>query len=132
MKRYVAKMSAVACATLSTGMILVGCSWVQESQNNATASGEPTSEVIAKTENLDLQLAKTMFENKDCVKAFQTFKKYAETGDAEAEAWLARCYMNGVGTSVDFEKAYEYFRRAAEKDNPWGVNGLGVDRKSVV
>ena len=126
MKRYVAKVSVIACATLSTGIILVGCSWGQESQNNATASSESASEIIARTENLDLQLAKTLFENKDCVKAFQTFKKYAETGDAEAEAWLARCYMNGVGTSVDFEKAYEYFRRAAEKNNPWGVNGLGV------
>lgn len=130
MKQYVAKLSAIVWAALLTGMFLVGRSWGQEFQNNATAFGESpfgesASEVIAKSGNWDLQLAKTLFENKDCMKAFQTFKKYAETGDDEAEAWLARCYLDGVGTSVNFTKAYEYFRRAAAKNNPWGVNGLG-------
>ena len=46
-------------------------------------------------------------------KAFEIFRKYAEKGDTEAEAWLGRCYMNGIGTAVDHKKAFEYFSKAA-------------------
>lgn len=150
MKRNVARFAEVIW-TLATGFLLAACSWTTESQDNTNAPGfargnliaatakslnntsasnipdvQPATIAMVKPEITEMQLAKTLFENRDGVKAFQIFKKYAATGSAEAEAWLGRCCMHGVGTAVDCKKAYEYFRRAAEKNNPWGVNGLGV------
>ena len=129
MKRYIVNINVFAC-TIASGILLSGCSWSAGSPDNARVptrhDERPETSTVATPEISELRMAKMLFENKDCAKAFRIFKKHAETGDAEAEAWLARCYMNGVGTSVDFEKAYEYFRRAAEKNDPWGINGLGV------
>lgn len=77
----------------------------------------------------DIALAKFMFNNQNDTKAFEIFQKYAKKGDAEAEAWLGRCYMNGIGTAVDHKKAFEYFSRAAAKNHPYGINGLGVGKQ---
>ena len=88
--------------------------------NPAVSVSVPTPEMS------ELQLAMMLYDNVDCVKAFEIFRKYAEEGNVEAEAWLGRCYMNGIGTALNPELAYHCFKRAADQNNPWGLNGLGV------
>ena len=83
------------------------------------------SQTKAYTKN-DLPAAKFLFENRDGELAFQIFTEVAKTGDAEAMAWLGRCYMKGIGVSVDDNKAFEWFSQAAKLGNPWGINGIGV------
>jgi TPR repeat protein len=110
-----------------SGIVLTGCVFNEQKMEDI----QPKTVAAAKTEaeiklDKDLALAKFMFENKNDVKAFEVFLKYAEQGNTEAEAWLGRCYMNGIGTSVNYEKAFEYFSKAATKNHPYGINGLGV------
>ncbi len=122
---HITGISSVCLASI----MLAGCSWTmgeKTQEAEKVKSEQPAVTKVSEQINNEMKLAQSIFSNKDCVKAFQTFQKYAVSGDAEAEAWLGRCYMNGIGTSVDIEKAYHYFQLAAEKNNPWGINGLGV------
>ncbi len=110
-----------------SGIVLTGCVFnepkVEDIQPRTVAAAKTEAEIKL---DKDLALAKFMFENKNDVKAFEVFLKYAEQGNTEAEAWLGRCYMNGIGTSVNYEKAFEYFSKAATKNHPYGINGFGV------
>lgn len=74
----------------------------------------------------DLPLAELLYENRDGKLAFQVFSELAKTGDAEAMAWLGRCYMNGVGVNRDGDRAFLWFSKAAELGESWGINGMGV------
>ncbi len=74
----------------------------------------------------DLPVAKLLYENRDGTLAFQIFTELAKTGDADAVAWLGRCYFNGIGVEVDYDKAFTLFSKAAEKGNPWAINGMGA------
>ncbi|MGI5872600.1 MAG: tetratricopeptide repeat protein [Bacillota bacterium] len=74
----------------------------------------------------DLPVAKLLFDNRDGTLAFQIFTELARTGDAEAIAWLGRCYFNGIGVNVDDGKAFTLFSKAAEMGEPWAINGMGV------
>ena len=118
---------------ISVGGILSGCFGSGETAAVPEKPVEPAVALVQTPapeppppENPEMKFAKELVEHKDCVRAFQIFQKYAAEGDAEAEAWLGRCYMNEFGTKRDFKKAHEYFAKAAEKNNPWGINGLGV------
>ena len=118
---------------ISTGIFLSGCFGGGEVPPVPEKPAEPTVTAARSAapetpppENPEMKFAKELIEHKDCVRAFQIFQKYAAEGNAEAEAWLGRCYMNEFGTKRDFKKAHEYFARAAEKNDPWGINGMGV------
>ena len=77
----------------------------------------------------DIELAKRLHAGEHFALAFQIFKKYADMGDAEGEAWLGHCYMNGIGVERDPKKAFELFTRSAAKNDPWGTNGLAICRE---
>ena len=111
---------------ICSGVLLTGCAF-NAKQPEPVKTQPAKTEADIKQEALikDLSLAKFMFENKNDVKAFEIFLKYAEQGNTEAEAWLGRCYMNGIGTPVNYDKAFEYFSKAAAKNHPYGINGLG-------
>ena len=49
----------------------------------------------------------------------------AESGNAEAQDRLARCYFEGEGLARDEAKAALWFRKAAEQGNANGQRGLG-------
>lgn len=69
---------------------------------------------------------------------FQAFKKRAEAGAPFAMNRLGDCYYYGNGVEENNEKAVEWYRKAAEKDDAqgllnWGVcydNGQGVEENN--
>lgn len=47
--------------------------------------------------------------------AFNWFSKAAEQGCAEAQYWLARCYVSGLGCEQSDKLALDWFKKAAEQ-----------------
>ena len=129
MKKHDLRVSFVTAAVFS-GILLSGCVGNNEPPAEPEKKSPETAAAAAKETSpaaeSEMAFAKGLFTNRDCVRAFEIFRKYAAEGNAEAEAWLGRSYLNGIGTERDFEKAYEYFSKAAARNDPWGINGLGV------
>ena len=67
-----------------------------------------------------------MWENGKQSEAFPILLKYKDTNDADTLAYLGRSYMNGKGVEKDTSLAFEYFSKAAEQGQPYGLNGVGV------
>ena len=57
---------------------------------------------------------------------FETVKKSAEQGDAEAQIKLAGAYFRGEGVPKDYQQAAEWIRKAAEQGNPKAQYDLGL------
>ena len=74
----------------------------------------------------ELQQAIAMWENGQVSEAFPVFLKYKDSDDADALAYLGRSYMNGLGVEKNYSLAFEYFGKAAELGQPYGLNGVGV------
>ena len=62
--------------------------------------------------------------NKDDTKAYETWQKLANLGDAFGQLKTGSCYKNGVGVTQDKNKAEEYFRKSAEKGNEYAMYEL--------
>jgi TPR repeat protein len=56
--------------------------------------------------------------------AYSWFAKAAESGDLDALNMLGRCHENGWGTAPDFDRAAEYFDRAASGGHVWAKVNL--------
>lgn len=56
---------------------------------------------------------KTASMNEEAVKLY---RQAAEMGYAPAQCGLARCYRHGYGVEENIEKAFEWYRKAAEQD----------------
>ena len=59
---------------------------------------------------------------------FESYRKAAEQGDAEAQYNLGVCYENGIGVEKDLFEAVRYYRMAAKqgyKDAKKRLNDLG-------
>ena len=62
--------------------------------------------------------------------------KSANQNDAEGMALLGKCYYEGIGGGADYDKAFVYFNRAAERGNATAQymlgkcyeNGAGVEK----
>lgn len=52
-------------------------------------------------------------------KAYVCFRKSALQGYSWGEVWLGILYYNGWGVEINHEKAREWWKKAAEKGNPW-------------
>ncbi len=74
----------------------------------------------------EIQKAITLWENGKASEAFPILLKYKDSDDADALAYLGRSYMNGKGVEEDPALAFEYFSKAAERGQPYGLNGVGV------
>lgn len=59
--------------------------------------------------------------------AIEWLTKAAEGGDGLAQFYLAQCYEEGEAIPRDFDKAFHWYRCAAESEYPlaWAVNKLG-------
>ena len=58
--------------------------------------------------------------------AFDETVKDAEKGDVEAQLLLGYSYLYGEnGLKPDYEKAFEYYGKAALQNDPTGLNNLG-------
>ncbi|GMI03425.1 hypothetical protein TrVE_jg5909 [Triparma verrucosa] len=63
--------------------------------------------------------------DRDHVKALELWNKVAEHDHIGGLCGAASMYVRGEGTEVDMTKAVEYYERAAAKDVPTALNGLG-------
>ena len=74
----------------------------------------------------DIQQAIALWENGKEADAFPILLKYKDSDDADALAYLGRSYMNGRGVDKDTSLAFGFFSKAATKNHPYGLNGMGV------
>ena len=58
-------------------------------------------------------------------KKFEEIKVKAETGDAQAQGDLGRCYGLGDGVTKNMVEAVTWYRKSAEQGNATGEAGLG-------
>lgn len=56
---------------------------------------------------------------------FSDIEKLAQKGDPEAQYHLGMFYNNGIGTSQDTKRAYEWFQKSAAGADPLGNYKLG-------
>ncbi len=52
-------------------------------------------------------------------------KSAGKHNDAHAQFVLGHCYLTGIGVEVDFEKAFELFKRSARQGNAYAQYNLG-------
>ncbi|MCP5380969.1 MAG: sel1 repeat family protein [Kordiimonadaceae bacterium] len=56
---------------------------------------------------------------------FNKLSEMASEGDGEAQYHLGMLYNNGIGTSKDIDKAYYWFKKSTEANDPLGAYKLG-------
>jgi TPR repeat protein len=64
-------------------------------------------------------------KKKSPVMAAPWYQKAAEMGLAEAQAWLAKFYREGIGVESDLDLAFEWYHKAAEQGLGWAQYALG-------
>ncbi|HKM09073.1 MAG TPA: tetratricopeptide repeat protein [Candidatus Methanomethylophilaceae archaeon] len=52
-------------------------------------------------------------------------KRLAKSGDGEASFEVGACYLNGISTEIDIDKAVEFFKMGAEQGNAGAAMTLG-------
>jgi len=67
------------------------------------------------------------FDAKHYTAALYLYKKVAENGNAAAQNRLGYIYQNGLGITMNVNKANEWFRKSAENGDEWGQYNLGVN-----
>ena len=68
---------------------------------------------------------KEEYDKKNYSEAVRLFKIAAEGGDAEAQAELGWCYLDGNGITKSYSEAFKWFSQSANQGNANGQNGLG-------
>ena len=58
--------------------------------------------------------------------SMEELMRLAEAGNAAAQQWVALAFMEGWGVDLDYERARDWYAKAAEKDDPGGHFGLAV------
>ena len=72
-----------------------------------------------------IEIAKDLFDKKEKYKeAIEIFQKFED--DAEAQYYLGKAYLYGMGVDKNEKKAFEYAKKSADKNNSLGLNLLGV------
>ena len=62
----------------------------------------------------------------DYATALRLWRPLAESGNADAESYLGRLYLNGWGVPKDYAQAADWYRKAAEQGNEAAENNLGT------
>ena len=57
---------------------------------------------------------------------FRYYQLMAKIGDKSSQCSLGCCYVNGLGTEEDNEKAFYWFTKAANRGEVTAQNNLGV------
>ena len=107
----------LACVLLA-GLCACGASPAPAAQPAAETS---SPEELAYQEVMDL-----LFVNPDHDLAFSRLTEWSDTEYAPLQALIGECYWQGFGTEVDYEKAFDYFSRAAEQGNLPGMYGVAM------
>ncbi len=72
-----------------------------------------------------IDIAKDLFDNKEKYKeAIEIFEKYKD--DGEAQYYLGKAYLYGMGVEKNEKKAFEFAKKSADKNNSFGLNLLGL------
>lgn len=59
--------------------------------------------------------AKEGNKSSDVENSFNYYEKAADSGDANAQYYVGKCYYDGKGVKQDYNRAFVYFKRAADK-----------------
>lgn len=66
-----------------------------------------------------------LFQTKQYEKAIPIFQEYANRGDLKSQSYLARIYLNGLGTNKSNEEALFWAAKAAVKNDPISQGIMG-------
>lgn len=72
-----------------------------------------------------VQLAKEAFNNQDHPNAFNRLYPLASTGDPEIMYMLGMCYVDGLGTNINYGLAIDYLMRSANMNYPPALRQMG-------
>lgn len=64
-----------------------------------------------------LERARKAFESNEFAAAFELYMLCAESGNPEAQNFVAWMYETGKGTAIDLDRALRFYQRAAESGN---------------
>jgi TPR repeat protein len=73
-----------------------------------------------------IQEAHTAFNRGDYTTALRLYTDLAEQGDATAQTSLAYMYQQGIGTTMDADKARTLYEMAAQKKQPYAMFNLAI------
>ncbi|MCF8721116.1 tetratricopeptide repeat protein [Nitrospina gracilis] len=73
----------------------------------------------------DYNAAVTAYTSGDFKTAMAHFKTLAKRGNAEAMWYVADMYRYGRGVERDLQTAVDWFRKAADKNQPWALFEIG-------
>ena len=62
--------------------------------------------------------------------AFNLFLKAADEGHIDAQVKLGECYYRGIGTKINFTKAIEWYKKAADHGNSDAANNIAFIYKN--
>ena len=62
-----------------------------------------------------------LFHKNKREEAADALKISAKKGHLPSVIYLGHCYYNGIGVEKNKNKAVQYYKIAADKDNPWGL-----------
>ena len=71
-------------------------------------------------------IGKEYYKNKNYQKAYKVFFELANLGDVNAQVSLATMLYNGIGVNIDTERAYHWFKIAANENNPEALYYYGM------
>ena len=89
-------------------------------------AAQPAAETPAPEELAYQEAEKLLFVEPDHDLAFSRLTEWSDTEYAPLQALIGECYWQGYGTEVDYEKAFDYFSRAAEQGNLPGLYGVAM------
>lgn len=85
------------------------------------------TEAVAPTSTApDFAEAVAAFSRGDYAEAAPIFMRYAEKGDAEAQAWIGACYANGNGVASSLHGAFFWYSKAAEQGHVLAATNVGA------
>lgn len=62
--------------------------------------------------------------------AFNTYYEYAQQGNPLSQGRVAHCYFNGRGVELDIDKAYYWWKQAAEGEDEDAIKAITIIRES--
>jgi TPR repeat protein len=74
----------------------------------------------------DYRKARSAYEAGQYTKALQIFEQLSEAGDSQAQYDLSQMYLQGIGTSKNPEKGWNWMNRAADGGNIQAMLELAV------
>ncbi len=98
----------------------------EETPKEQAAVDEEVSPAGESVHSKEFDMALRDYKNQNYGAAFSVFKKYAESGDAEAQYLLSQMYSAGNGAKQDAERAEFWLRSSADNGDISAQFGYGM------